>query len=219
MARRSALRADSAAMLANPARGRTRYALRAALKQPPRVRSRSRPVLRQACGRVRCASRRLANRPRQAIPRARTPGARSAGMRVVGFRWRFEVIAGVMPLQQRCLRRVSLLQGCAGLRQAQPERFGAVTRTRLRLFASSRLAPRSSLLAPRSSLLAFSRSRVLVFSCHCVTASLRHCVSAGVQHRRSIPVRAGAGTVVCACEAPRSAACPAAGLPKDRPAS
>ena len=137
MARRSALRADSAAMLANPARGRTRYALRAALKQPPRVRSRSRPVLRQACGRVRCASRRLANRPRRAIPRARTPGARSAGTKVVGY----------------------------------------------------------------------------------VTARVRECGSAVVRHRRSFPVRAGVGTVVCACEAPRSAACPAAGLPKDRPAS
>ena len=46
---RSALRADFPPVLGRTGRGRTRYALRAALKQPPRISSRSRPVLRQAC--------------------------------------------------------------------------------------------------------------------------------------------------------------------------
>ena len=45
---RSALRADFPAVLGQTGRGRTRYALRAALKQLPRVSSRSGPVLRQA---------------------------------------------------------------------------------------------------------------------------------------------------------------------------
>ena len=70
--KRSALRADCPAVLGRPGRRRTRYALlrRATLKQLRRVRSRSMPVLRQACSPAALRSSAL---HRRAAPPAQRP--------------------------------------------------------------------------------------------------------------------------------------------------
>ncbi len=206
MARRSALRADSAAMLANPARGRTRCAACGSSAQTTAANQ----ITKRACPSAGPRPGPLRFSPPRKSP---TPGhsSRADTGRSIDRHEGCELCGALRghrrshAVQQRCLRCALLFQGWAGLRQAQPERLGAVIQMLLRLFALC--------------LFASCRPCVLPSMRRCLVASLGPRVVAGLRHRRSIPVRAGAGTVACACEAPRSAVCPAAGLPKDRPAS